>query len=106
MRLSAAAMWTYALFQRWIHPWSVSYAHLLTPTHFVLRSVIYNCLCHGVGALEFVYQRVQDQGHAVIVVAEGFDERIFGKGSEKDAGGNRKMTAVGVSGVFGALCVA
>ncbi len=48
--------------------------------------------------MDFLYRRVQNQGHAVIVVAEGFDERLFGATglpNEKDAGGNRKIVAVG-----------
>ena len=50
-------------------------------------------------ALQFIHRRVMKKGHAVVVVAEGYDERIFGsKGNEKDAGGNRQMKAVGVSG--------
>ena len=49
------------------------------------------------GALEFIRRRVKKQGHAVIVVGEGFGEVIFGKSKATDAGGNRKLPSIGVS---------
>ena len=47
------------------------------------------------GILEFIKHRVATQGHAVVVVAEGFGEQILGKSLEKDAGGNRKLPPIG-----------
>ena len=41
-------------------------------------------------------RRVQEQGHAVVVVAEGAGEDLLGKSSVKDAGGNRKLPPIGV----------
>lgn len=49
------------------------------------------------GCLPFLMERVQNQGHAVIVVAEGAGEELLGKSAEKDAGGNRKLPPIGVS---------
>lgn len=49
------------------------------------------------GILEYLRQRLKQQGHAVIVVAEGAGEEILGQNSEVDAGGNRKLPAIGVS---------
>jgi len=46
-------------------------------------------------ALSFLKRRVDKNGHAVIVVAEGFGEVIFGKNTETDAGGNRKLPPIG-----------
>lgn len=46
-------------------------------------------------ALAFLKRRVEANGHAVIVVAEGFGEVIFGQNTETDAGGNRKLPPVG-----------
>ena len=40
--------------------------------------------------------RVKEQGHAVVVVAEGAGEDLLGKSSEVDAGGNRKLPPIGV----------
>ena len=36
-----------------------------------------------------------EQGHAVIVVAEGAGEDLLGKSAEVDAGGNRKLPPIG-----------
>lgn len=47
------------------------------------------------GILEFLQKRLAEQGHAVIVVAEGAGEDILGKSAEVDAGGNRKLPAIG-----------
>jgi 6-phosphofructokinase 1 len=47
------------------------------------------------GCLPHVMQRVAEQGHAVIVVAEGAGEDLLGKSAELDAGGNRKLPPVG-----------
>ena len=48
------------------------------------------------GCLPFLMQRVEKQGHAVVVVAEGAGEELLGKSAEVDAGGNRKLPAIGV----------
>jgi len=47
------------------------------------------------GCLPFLYERVKEQGHAVVVVAEGAGEELLGKSAETDAGGNRKLPAIG-----------
>jgi len=47
------------------------------------------------GCLPFLMQRVKDNGHAVVVVAEGAGEEILGTNAELDAGGNRKLPAIG-----------
>lgn len=47
------------------------------------------------GCLPFLMQRVKEQGHAVVVVAEGAGEELLGKSTEVDAGGNRKLPAIG-----------
>jgi 6-phosphofructokinase 1 len=49
------------------------------------------------GYLPFLKQRVEEQGHAVVVVAEGAGEDLLGKSVEVDAGGNRKLPAIGVN---------
>lgn len=49
------------------------------------------------GCLPHIMQRVADQGHAVVVVAEGAGEDLLGQSVEKDAGGNRKLPPIGVS---------
>jgi 6-phosphofructokinase 1 len=49
------------------------------------------------GCLPFLMNRVKDQGHAVVVVAEGAGEELLGKNLETDAGGNRKLPPIGVS---------
>jgi 6-phosphofructokinase 1 len=48
------------------------------------------------GCLPFLMKRVSEQGHAVVVVAEGAGEELLGKSAEKDAGGNRKLPPIGV----------
>jgi 6-phosphofructokinase 1 len=48
------------------------------------------------GCLPFLMQRVSEQGHAVVVVAEGAGEDIMGMSEEKDKGGNRKLPPIGV----------
>lgn len=53
------------------------------------------------GCLPFLMERVQKQGHAVVVVAEGAGEELLGKSAETDAGGNRKLPAIGVSRIGG-----
>ncbi len=47
------------------------------------------------GILSFIARRIREQGHAVIVVAEGAGEELIGKSVEKDAGGNRKLPQIG-----------
>lgn len=47
------------------------------------------------GCLPFLMQRIKEQGHAVIVVAEGAGEELLGKSTETDAGGNRKLPKIG-----------
>jgi 6-phosphofructokinase 1 len=49
------------------------------------------------GILPFLMQRVKEQGHAVVVVAEGAGEELLGQSSVTDAGGNRKLPPIGVS---------
>ena len=66
-------------------------------SNIIINIIIINIIIGERNALAFIKRRVLKRGHAVIVVAEGFGERIFGKSNEKDAGGNRKLTAVGVS---------
>mgnify|MGYP003387350877 CR=1 FL=1 len=49
-------------------------------------------------AFAFLKKRVEEQGHAVIVVAEGFGEQLFKDEShviEYDAGGNKKLPIIG-----------
>jgi hypothetical protein len=48
------------------------------------------------GCLPFLMERVEKRGHAVVVVAEGAGEELLGKNTETDAGGNRKLPAIGV----------
>mmetsp|Transcript_19146 Transcript_19146/g.18489 ORF Transcript_19146/g.18489 Transcript_19146/m.18489 type:complete len:535 (-) Transcript_19146:142-1746(-) len=47
------------------------------------------------GCLPFLKQRVAEQGHAVVVVAEGAGEELLGQSIEVDASGNRKLPAIG-----------
>lgn len=47
------------------------------------------------GCLPFLMQRVSEQGHAVVVVAEGAGEELLGKSTATDAGGNRKLPPIG-----------
>lgn len=48
------------------------------------------------GILEFLKKRVAEQGHAVVVVAEGAGEELLGSSTEVDAGGNKKLPPIGV----------
>jgi 6-phosphofructokinase 1 len=52
------------------------------------------------GCMPFLLQRVKEQGHAVVVVAEGAGEELLGKSQEVDKGGNRKLPPIGVSGIL------
>eukprot|EP00924_Labyrinthula_sp_SR-Ha-C_P002863 maker-scaffold_13-snap-gene-9.57-mRNA-1 protein AED:0.01 eAED:0.01 QI:153/1/1/1/1/1/2/394/489 len=45
--------------------------------------------------LDHLVQKVESKGHAVVIVAEGAGEEILGKDAEVDAGGNRKLPAIG-----------
>ena len=47
------------------------------------------------GCLPHLVQRVQQKGHAVVVVAEGAGEELLGQNEEKDASGNKKLPAIG-----------
>lgn len=47
------------------------------------------------GCLPYIFRRVQEQGHAVIVVAEGAGEDLLGRNTATDAGGNRKLPPIG-----------
>ena len=52
------------------------------------------------GYLPFLFERVREHGHAVVVVAEGAGEELCGKSAEVDKGGNRKLPKIGVRVVF------
>lgn len=47
------------------------------------------------GCLPHLRRRVREQGYAVVVVAEGAGEDVLGVSAEVDAGGNRKLPAIG-----------
>lgn len=47
------------------------------------------------GCLPFLAERVREQGHAVVVVAEGAGEELLGKSSTSDASGNKVLPAIG-----------
>jgi 6-phosphofructokinase 1 len=47
------------------------------------------------GCLPHLLRRVKEQGYAVVVVAEGAGEDVLGISAEVDAGGNRKLPAIG-----------
>ena len=47
------------------------------------------------GCLPFLLDRVKENGHAVVVVAEGAGEEVLGESTEKDASGNKKLPAIG-----------
>lgn len=47
------------------------------------------------GCLPFLMDRIKQNGHAVVVVAEGAGEELLGQSAEVDAGGNRKLPAIG-----------
>jgi 6-phosphofructokinase 1 len=48
------------------------------------------------GCLPHLASRVREKGYCVVVVAEGAGEELLGESSERDAGGNRKLPAIGV----------
>lgn len=48
------------------------------------------------GFLPFLEQRVKENGHAVVVVAEGAGEDVLSSSTIVDAGGNRKLPPIGV----------
>ena len=48
------------------------------------------------GCLPFLFERIKEQGHALVVVAEGAGEDLLGKSATTDAGGNRKLPPIGV----------
>jgi len=48
------------------------------------------------GCLPHLRRRVKEQGYAVVVVAEGAGEELMGTSAEVDAGGNKKLPAIGV----------
>mmetsp|Transcript_137 Transcript_137/g.212 ORF Transcript_137/g.212 Transcript_137/m.212 type:complete len:509 (+) Transcript_137:121-1647(+) len=45
--------------------------------------------------LEHIARVLRKRGHAVVIVAEGAGEELLGKQQEIDAGGNRKLPAIG-----------
>jgi 6-phosphofructokinase 1 len=47
------------------------------------------------GCLPFLVSRVKAKGHAVVVMAEGWGERVMDKSNAVDAGGNRILPDVG-----------
>ncbi len=47
------------------------------------------------GCLPHLWRRVQEKGHAVVVVAEGAGEELLGKSMETDASGNKKLPKIG-----------
>jgi len=47
------------------------------------------------GCLPHLWRRVQEKGHAVVVLAEGAGEEILGESTEKDASGNKKLPKIG-----------
>jgi len=47
------------------------------------------------GCLPFLVERVKEQGHAVVVVAEGAGEELLGKNGLTDASGNKVLPAIG-----------
>lgn len=47
------------------------------------------------GILPFIRQRLREQKYAVVVVAEGAGEELLGESTETDAGGNKKLPAIG-----------
>jgi len=47
------------------------------------------------GVLPHLFERVQQKGYAVVVVAEGAGEELLGTSAETDASGNKKLPAIG-----------
>jgi len=47
------------------------------------------------GCLPFLKRRVEEQGYAVVVVAEGAGEELLGESTEADKSGNKKLPAIG-----------
>jgi 6-phosphofructokinase 1 len=47
------------------------------------------------GCLPFLMKRVRENGHAVVVVAEGAGEELLGKNTVTDASGNKVLPAIG-----------
>jgi 6-phosphofructokinase 1 len=47
------------------------------------------------GCLPYLMKRIKEQGHAVVVVAEGAGEELLGKSIEIDASGNHKLPSIG-----------
>lgn len=47
------------------------------------------------GFLPFLEQRVKENGHAVVVVAEGAGQDVLSESKEVDAGGNKKLPPIG-----------
>jgi 6-phosphofructokinase 1 len=47
------------------------------------------------GCLPHLMRRVEEQGYAVVVVAEGAGEELLGASTETDASGNKKLPAIG-----------
>ncbi|CAM9460906.1 unnamed protein product [Heterosigma akashiwo] len=47
------------------------------------------------GLLPHLKKRIQEQGHAVVVVAEGAGEEVLGASAETDASGNKKLPKIG-----------
>jgi len=47
------------------------------------------------GCLPFLLERVKQNKHAVVVVAEGAGEELLGRSAEVDQGGNRKLPEIG-----------
>jgi 6-phosphofructokinase 1 len=48
------------------------------------------------GFLESLRQRLEERGHAVVVVAEGAGQQLLGETSERDASGNIKYGDIGI----------
>lgn len=49
----------------------------------------------GDGCLPHIERVIAEQGHCVVVVAEGAGEELLGASDERDAGGNRKLQDIG-----------
>lgn len=47
------------------------------------------------GCLPHLMRRVEEQGYAVVVVAEGAGEEVLGESTETDASGNKKLPQIG-----------